>query len=203
MRMRYPPWCAALRCASTHSRADPMLLCTPVIAMCRSPRLHAGLCVQVIMRDRLVACLCEHIKKHCKTVKIEHDIRADRVTQRDDSSLDVHWSSEAGKSGTITTPFMVRCIQCALASAVVVAGTTSTVTVASSAMLSSLLCLCCKTRCLSMRPRSANKFIRASQRGQARPSAVPRDRARRGQGARTCRWVQTAQAVRCWLASRH
>jgi hypothetical protein len=56
-----------------------------------------------------VACLHEHIEKHCKEhVTVQHDIVAEKVDKQADDSLAVHWRKATGERGTTNTPFLVR-----------------------------------------------------------------------------------------------
>jgi hypothetical protein len=64
-----------------------------------------------------VACLHEHIDRHyADEVRIYHSVTVDKVEQCQDeaaefseeaTTLQVHWRGQEGRSGCITTPFMV------------------------------------------------------------------------------------------------
>ena len=60
------------------------------------------------MRDRLGACLHEHIEEQLSdTVSIEHHVTVHSVSKGADGTVDIRCTAENGGSGTINTPFMV------------------------------------------------------------------------------------------------
>ena len=65
-------------------------------------------CVQLLQRDRLVACLHEHVAEQCEHVSVEHGVTVHDVSVRGDGMVEAHWRNADGTEGTSQAHFLVR-----------------------------------------------------------------------------------------------
>lgn len=80
---------------------------------CTLSSSHLDIRVQIIQRDRLVACLHEHIDaEYGQQVRVYHSVEVDKVErcedEEDEQALQVHWRGQEGRSGCIKAPFVAR-----------------------------------------------------------------------------------------------
>jgi hypothetical protein len=63
--------------------------------------------LQVLQRDRLVACLHEHVEQNCEHITVEHNVNVEDIVELESGELEVRWKHRSGVSGTSSTPFLV------------------------------------------------------------------------------------------------
>lgn len=73
---------------------------------CKTDTCHAP--VQLLQRDRLVACLHEHVEENCEHVSIEHGVTVHDVSVRDDGHVEARWRRADGSEGASEAQFLVR-----------------------------------------------------------------------------------------------
>jgi hypothetical protein len=65
--------------------------------------------VQIIQRDRLVACLHEHVEANFEgRISIEHGVEVHGITEKTSDLLQAHCRDTSNKQWVVDTPFLVR-----------------------------------------------------------------------------------------------